>query len=713
MILPVHAHIRQSLQEALTRAFGLGAADQPAIVLEVPPKRALGDLATPIAFELARTLRKAPRAIAQDLVTALGTVPGVARLAAAPNGYVNFYLDRAAFLRERLGPASERSERGGGAERGEWGPASDAVGGPAGAKPPGKVIVEHTAINPNKAAHIGHLRNATLGDTLVRLLRFQRVAVEVQNYIDDTGVQVADVVVGFTELERMDLAAVQRLAADPALRFDYYCWDLYARVTEWYAADASRLASRSHALHEIEAGGNPLAEMGAFIADRIVRAHLRTMARLNVGYDLLTWEGDILRLHFWATAFDQLKARKAVFLQTEGRLKGCWVMQIESPREATESAPAAGNQNSVAAASEGGPPGAGEDDDQSETDAESREKVIVRSNGTVTYVGKDIANQFWKFGLLGKDFYYRVFDRHDAQTLWATTSHPGDAQGRPKFGHAGAVYNVIDSRQSYLQQLLKQALAAIGFQDQAEHSTHVAYEMVALSHATAKALGYEEADSSGKPFVEVSGRKGLGVKADDLLDRLVETAGREVGTRNPELAPEVCRQIAQQIAVAAVRYFLIKFSRGKVIAFDIDEAVSFEGETGPYLQYAVVRANNIFAKLRERDGIDDASLVGSLAGVERAAIDEGQDADELWGLVLEAGRLDEIVEGSIRALEPSLLAKYAFGLAQAFNAFYHRQQILREERADARAWRAAAALYFRRQLTTALEIMGCDVPVKM
>ena len=697
MILPVHAQIRSHLREALTRAFSIAPADLPVIVIETPPKRALGDLAVPVAFELARKLRQAPRAIAQTLAGSLGPINGVARVVATPNGYLNFYLDRAALLRDRLAGADQ--------------PAAEASG---------KIIVEHTAINPNKAAHVGHLRNATLGDTLVRLLRFQGRPVEVQNYIDDTGVQVADVVIGFTELEQMDLAGVQQLADDPHTRFDYHCWDLYARVTEWYEADKGRLETRTQALHAIEEGGNALAEMGGFIADRIVRAHLRTMARLNVDYDLLTWEGDILRLHFWAAAFDQLKQQQAVFLQTEGRLKGCWVMRIEdeSPKaQDPESAPRAGinglreesESSSAAAQASGGGPRAGEDDDP-----ESREKVIVRSNGTVTYVGKDIANQFWKFGLLGKDFYYRVFEEQNSRKLWATTSRPGQAQGQPpKFGHAQAVYNVIDSRQAYLQQLLKQALAAMGFPEQADHSTHFSYEMVALSHATARALGYADAEGQGKPFVEVSGRKGLGVKADDLIDRLIETAAREVTTRNPELTPEVRQRIAEQIGVAAVRYFLIKFSRGKVIAFDIDEALSFEGETGPYLQYAVVRANNIFAKLRERDGVDEAAAISRIADAGRTAIDEGEEGDELWGLVLEAARLDEVVDSSIRALEPSLVAKYAFGLAQAFNAFYHRQQILREERADARAWRTAAVAYFRRQMTAALELMGCQVPVKM
>ncbi|MFI5177640.1 MAG: arginine--tRNA ligase [Vicinamibacterales bacterium] len=664
MILPVHSRVRERLREGLQQAFGLAPADQPAIVIETPPRRALGDLAVPVAFELARKLRKAPKAIAQELASALGRIDGFSRIDAAANGYLNLYLDRAAFIQAQLA-------------------APEAAASPAESE---KVVVEHTAINPNKAAHIGHLRNAALGDTLVRLLRFQGHLVEVQNYIDDTGVQVADVVVGFTELEGRDLAGVRALADDPAGRFDYDCWDLYARVTEWYEADKARLDVRANALHAIEAGGNALADMGAFIADRVVRAHLKTMARMNVDYDLLTWEGDILRLHFWAAAFDDLKARKAVFLQTEGRLKGCWVMPIE----------------------DGGPP-----DPDAADEAEQREKVIVRSNGTVTYVGKDIANQFWKFGLLGRDFYYRIFDRRDGHPLWATTSQPGQAQGVPKFGKARAVFNVIDSRQAYLQQLLKQALATMGFAEQAERSTHFSYEMVALSHPTARALGYEDTGSAGKPFVEVSGRKGLGVKADDLLDRLIETAAREVAARNPETPDADRRRVAEAIAVAAVRYFLIKFSRAKIIAFDIDEALSFEGETGPYLQYAAVRARNILAKLSEREGIDEASVAARLAGIGTEALSAGDEADELWGLVLEAARLDEIADVSIRSLELAVLAKYAFGLAQAFNAFYHRQPILQESRQDVRLWRAAAVAYVRRQLTLALDLMGCAVPARM
>jgi arginyl-tRNA synthetase len=670
VILPVHRLVRERVAATVARLYNL-AADDPAVAemsIELPPKRALGDIAVPIAFALARRLRKAPRVTAQEIAAALGPIEGVTRVDVAPNGYLNLFLDRAFWVRQWTAPspAASRSSR-----------------------PSEKTIVEHTAINPNKAAHIGHLRNAALGDAFGRLLRFQGRQVEIQNYIDDTGVQVADVVVGFRELERKTLADVRAIA--DSTRFDYYCWDLYARVTEWYEADKERLKIRAAALHAIEHGGNDIAGMAAFIANRIVRCHLDTMRRMNIGYDLLTWEGDILRLHFWAHAFEFLKKTGDVYLQTEGKLAGCWVMKIDDEPEAGSGKLEAGS---------------GEPDD-----SEPKEKVIVRSDGTVTYVGKDMALQMWKYGLLDRDFYYHLFEAG----VWSTTSDPAaDVAGHPTFGHASMVCNVIDTRQAYLQKLLKQALAALGFQEQARRSVHYSYEMVALTHDTARELGYDPAEDSGKPFVEVSGRKGLGVKADDLLDRLTDKAAGEVARRNAEFAPDDIRRTAEAIGVAAVRYFMVKFSRGKVIAFDIDEALSFEGESGPYLQYAAVRANNIFAKLKEREGLDAAGVLATLPGVSPDPVAEGSDAShDLWGLVLESARLDEVVDQAVRTLELSVLAKYAFALAQQFNGFYHAYPVLKEERADVRLWRAAAIEYYRRQLTTALDLMGCSVPERM
>jgi arginyl-tRNA synthetase len=673
VILPIQQQVRARIAEAVAHLYGI-ASDDPVLAeipLETPPKRALGDLAVPLAFALARRLRKAPRAIAQELAGALASVPGVARVEAAPNGYLNFFLDRAQWLQR-------------------WS-AEPAV--PPQPTPGERVIVEHTAINPNKAAHIGHLRNAALGDAFGRALRFQGKRVEIQNYIDDTGVQVADVVVGFRELEHKDLDEVRALAA--STRFDYYCWDLYARVTEWYEADKERLKIRGATLHAIEHGGNDESAMAAFIAEHIVRCHLATMRRMNIRYDLLTWEGDILRLHFWAHAFEFLKRSGEVFLQNEGKLAGCWVMRIDE--DAGENAAPA-------------------DDAQENAQEEQREKVIVRSDGTVTYVGKDMANQMWKFGVLGKDFFYRVFQEYEGEPpIWSTTANQAVAAADPpEFGHASMVCNVIDTRQSYLQKLLKQALFALGFQQQARQSIHYSYEMVALSHATAREFGYGDNIDTGKPFVEVSGRKGLGVKADDLLDRLTEKAAQEVARRNTEFSADEITRTASAIATAAVRYFMVKFSRGKVIVFDVDEALSFEGESGPYLQYAAVRAANIFAKLKDREGLTPESVAAALPSTAPDAIADGSDeSNELWALVLEAARLDEIVDQAVRTLELSVLAKWAFALAQQFNGFYHRFPVLAEERKDVRLWRAAAVAYYRRQLTAALTLMGCAVPERM
>ena len=667
MILPLHEQVRARVRDALARLHGIADTDIT-IPIEYPPNRALGDLGTPVAFDLARRLKKAPRAIAQELAGALGPIPGVARVEAAPNGYLNVFLDRPAFLLARLGLAGTL---------------------PAPPSRPDKTIVEHTAINPNKAAHIGHLRNSALGDTLVRVLRFRGNPVEVQNYIDDTGVQVADVVVGFQQLEQLTLEDAKRIAA--TTRFDYYCWDLYARVTEWYEGDKERFKIRAATLHDIEHGVDPTASLASFIADTVVRAHLKTMARLNIDYQLLTWEGDILRLKFWARAFEVLKETGAVFLQNEGKHAGCWVMKIDDP----DAAPAEG-------------------DDE---DPEAREKVIVRSNGTVVYVGKDMAYQFWKSGLLGRDFLYRKFaTRMDGDTLWATTSDQSQAvAAHPSFGDAAATYNVIDVRQSYLQKLLKQALTAIGHPQEADRLKHFSYEMVALSHATAQELGFApdpNSEEAKKPFVEVSGRKGLGVKADDLIDRVIAKALAEVEKRQSDLSPADQRKVAEQIGVAAVRYFLIKYSRTTVIAFDIDEAVSFVGETGPYIQYAVVRANKVIGKLQERFGLDETAALADLPSTPPALINE--DA-ELWAMVLEAARLDEIVEQVVRSLEFAMLAKYGFGLAQMFSAFYQnpKQSVINEDREDARRWRTAAVVYCRQQLTRVLDLMGVAVPARM
>jgi arginyl-tRNA synthetase len=617
--------------------------------LEQPKQSSFGELAIPVAFHLARQLKQAPRAIAAELVAGLGSLDGVASLEVAGNGYINVRLDRGAYGYGALHTAIK-------------------TGGAVG----GKIIVEHTNINPNKAAHIGHLRNAVLGDTFVRMLRASGRTVEVQNYIDNTGVQVADVVAGFHYLRKMSYDAVEKLIEDPNVRFDYYCWDLYAEVSshpelkEW----------RQVTLHAIEHREGELVHLASKVSEVIVGYHLNTMARLGVSYDLLPRESDVVWLKFWETAFEQLKERKAIYLETEGKNAGCWVMPASAFKEQT-----------------------GEDTDDS--------KVIVRSNNTVTYVGKDIAYQLWKFGLLaGKDFYYQLWPE---QAVYITTAQPQPPPDR-EFGRAESVYNVIDSRQSYLQDVVVAGLRALGYNQQADLSNHFSYEMVALTPGTCVELGIElSEEDKKKAYVEVSGRKGLGVKADDLIDKLVEKALQEVDSRHPEAPVDERRRIATEIAIGALRYFMLKFTRNSVIAFDLQEALSFEGDTGPYVQYAAVRAGNILRKLAERGEM----LPDFARELDQAALAQQLASEDLWQLLLMASKSDSAIERAIASGEPAHVAKYAFQLAQAFNNFYHGTQVLSEENREKRLFLLWMTDYVRRQLERTLGVLGITVPQYM
>jgi len=665
----VEARMRAALRKFIARRYGVAAP----VGTERPPRIEMGEVASPVCFELAKRLKRAPRHIAQEIAVAIGKVEGVERLEVAGGGYLNAYLDRRAFFLEALR----------GATRPAAGAAADAP----------KTIVEHTNINPNKAAHIGHLRNAALGDSFVRLLRHTGRRVEVQNYIDNTGVQVADVVLGLLHREKKTAAEVRALAAQP--RFDYFCWDLYARVTEFLEEDPARLALRGETLKAIEEGRGAAAEMAETLSTAIVHCHVRTMERLSVTYDLLPRESEILRLKFWDAAFEQLKSRGAIRLAGSGKNAGCWVMQMAAGEGAED---AEGNVVTKKAA--------GEDDEA---------KIIVRSNGTVTYVGKDIAYQLWKFGLLGRDFRYRRFHTHPSgHVVWVTCANGGEADA-PGFGKAAQVYNVIDSRQAYLQNIVAAGVRALGFHDQADHSVHFSYEIVALSPRCAAEMGYElTAEDAKRSHIEVSGRRGLGVKADDLLDRLEAAARAEVDQRHPQ-APEAERAgIAHAIAIGALRYFLLKYTRNTVIAFDFNDALSFEGETGPYCQYAVVRARNIFRKLREEQPSFSAENLAARASEKRIAeLLAGPANNDLWELLLLAGSLETQVEAAVGAQEPAFIAKYAFQLAQAFNNFYHKHHILSEEDTGKKAFLLLLASLIEGQLVAALQLLGIEAPEKM
>ncbi|HUG80572.1 MAG TPA: arginine--tRNA ligase [Bryobacterales bacterium] len=655
----VAAHIRQRYQTDVS------------VVVEQPRQPEFGELALPVCFSLAKTLKRGPRQIAEEMVAELGPIDGVASFEVAGGGFINVRFDRGSYGEALLRQASA---------------APDAN--------PAKIIVEHTNINPNKAAHIGHLRNAVMGDTLVRMLRRLGNTVEVQNYIDNTGVQVADVVAAFHFLEEKTPAEVQALVDDPALRFDYYCWDLYARMSQHYADEPSSKEWRAETLHAIEADEGELAETGRIVADAVVRKHLATMLRLGVEYDLLPRESEILHLRFWESAFELLKERGAVVKETKGKNAGCWIMPAHLFQEPGKKT---GTPKENVAEGEAGNP-------------EDQDKVIVRSNGTVTYVGKDIAYQLWKFGLIDKDFHYVPYRKYpDGRVLWASAASGGDAAA-PAFGGGSKVYNVIDVRQSYLQDVVRAGLQSLGFEQQARDSIHFSYEMVALTPRCCAELGIELSEEDRKrSFVEVSGRKGLGVKADDLIDMLITKALEEVRSRHAETPESDQREIATQIAIGALRYFMLRFTRTTVIAFDLQEALSFEGETGPYVQYAAVRAQNILRTLDDRG----ETLPDFDKELGRAAFEAQLAQEDFWQLLLEASRGEWAIDRAVAAEEPAQIARYAFQLAQAFNTFYHQHHILNETDERKKIFLLWMARFFVRELTWVLDTMGIAAPKVM
>jgi len=689
-LIQLQTQLKSALRDAASELFDVELEQIPA---EVPPRTELGDLAFPVAFELAKQIKqktgekRAPRTIAEALKSKLETSEQVSRVEVAGAGYLNVFFDRAALV-ARLCEIARTHD-------------------PAEAR---KLMVEHTSINPNKAAHIGHVRNSVLGDTFVHILQAAGNRVEVQNYIDNTGVQVADVVVGFMHLENMTLDDIKALdrSLSESQSFDYYCWDLYTRVGLFYRdgivdgeSNPEKLKLRAEILHAIETGNNSIAELADYVATRNVEQILNTMERLSIRYDLLARESEILHLHFWERAFQLMKDRGVIQFAGEGRTRGCWVMPFES---------------------------------HTGTDEHESDKIIVRSNGTVTYTGKDIAYQLWKLGQLGLDFNYKPFRSYpDGHATWVTTTEPNvETQPevpRPAFGGGEIVYNVIDSRQSYPQDIVRKGVAAIVPEFGEKASVHLSYEMVALSPGACDELGIQLSDEDRKkPYIEMSGRKGLGVKADDLINRLEGDALEEVKSRHPNLAEAEQRETAHAIAVGALRYFLLKFTRNSVIAFDFKEALSFEGETGPYCQYAAVRANSIFRKL-EAGGSEVSTVSNSqraASGPLAAARDRiksrqeqvkdvlsGEVGDEIWSLLVLAARLAESNAQAAAAAEPAVLAKFTFNLAKAFNLFYHRHRIIAEEDEVKRAVLVIIADYARQQLIEALGTLGISVPERM
>jgi arginyl-tRNA synthetase len=645
-VIKYRGYLKEKILEKLS---GLYPLEESMLDISPTPQAKMGDLALAFPFQLAKRMGRSPREVAKEIVPLLSGLTGIEKIEMAGPGYINLHLNRELYFRRQV----------------------ESIQQPSFHPEEKKIIIEHTNINPNKAAHVGHLRNAVLGDTLGRCLKYKGENVEIQNYIDDTGIQVVDVTFGFMEIEKKNLDEIEAIKG----KFDYYCWDLYAQVASYLENHPESLPRKSEILKKIETGEGPEAEIARHISRRILRAHLETMKRIGVSYDVMPCESSILGLRFWEKAYSLLREQKAISLVEEGQNKGCWIMRLE------------------------------EDED--------KEKIIVRSDGTVTYVGKDIAYQLWKFGLLAKDFYYEPFREENGKTIWITTTEPHFHT--PHFGHGSLVYNVIDTRQSYLQKIVIQGLKSLGYLEQASKSIHFSYEMVALSPKSLMELDQKVSEEDKKrDFLEVSGRKGLGVKADDLLDRLEQKALQEVEKRNQDLSPEAGQHIAQQIASGALRYFMLKFARNTIIVFDFEEALSFEGETGPYLQYTLVRLNSIFRNLREREGFEDKNLHRSYP-VQNLSLDflTEEEMQDFWDLIFFGSQFEEEILHSVRSLEFSHLAKFAFNLCQKFNAYYHKYSILAEKNENIRIIRIWTIHYIREILEKLLTLMGIPQPFRM
>lgn len=625
---------------------GLNTKMEPEeIAWDNSPNPAFGDLSSPVCLKLAKTLRRKPLDIAQELAAALKPMlpEEIGEVSVTPPGYVNLRYDYSYLAQKLLNTVAHAGEAG--------------IAAPC----KGKIVIEHTNINPNKAAHIGHLRNSCLGDTLARLLRADGYQVEVQNYIDDTGTAVADIVVGMEVLNRQWNEAKES--------FDYFCWDLYTAINELYMTRPELKERQREILHAIETGSNAIASQAKEIAARIVDCHLRTMARFGIFYDLLTWESDILHLGFWEHAFTHLQGNGGLVHETSGANAGCWVVKL--------------------------------DDVEGFSNMENPDKVLIRSNGTATYVAKDIANQMWKFGILGLDFLYRPYllQQNGQELVTSDTDHGSSSN---QYGHADRVINVIDIRQKYLQDVLRISLHKLGFVKEAENSIHFGYEVVALSAAAAKELGVNVEEGEEKDVYAMAGRKGIGVKADDLVDRVIAKATEEVAKRHPEQTEQANRQLGQQIAVAAIRYYMIRYNMNSIIVFDFAEALNMQGNTGPYLQYAHARANNILERARSQ-GAEPSYILP--AGFSLS------DPEKL--LIKWMNELPEAVANAAEDLAPSAMTEYVYQLASSFMSFYETTSVMNAESAEIRAFRLGLVDAYRSILKQSLTMLGIPAPTRM
>ncbi|GAC1370207.1 MAG: arginine--tRNA ligase [Ktedonobacteraceae bacterium] len=670
----IHTYLTNLMQQAVTTYLAQEhiqvAATQLPIDLRFSAQASFGDYSVPV-MSWAGKLKLAPLKIAEALKTILEATPEpeIHEITATKPGYINFRLNRAALGKNIIARVLEAGP--------DFGQSGLGIGT--------KVIVEHTNINSNKAAHVGHLRNACIGDTVVRMLRAQGYQVEANNYIDDSGVQVADVVVGFTLLQTGQLQLPDGNEQLPDEPFDYYCSRVYVNVSKIYDDKESELGQtalklRKQVLHTIEHSTRPetgpdYSLLAAELSHRIVQTHLKTMGRLNISYDLLPWESAILNAGLWRSTFEMLKERGLLEKPETGNAVGCWILPF------------------------------GEGDSQTSEGDRTSDKILVRSDGTATYTAKDIAYQLWKFGLaddLGVEFHFVPWGvQHDGRKLWSmrtprdpllqSTTEEAPAS---RFGHARRVINVIDTRQSYLQQVVYESVRRLGYTEQADNSKHLAYEVVTLSAATAASLGIDTSD--GREYYAMSGRKGVEIKADDLINAAIE---RMKEVRKQDNKADLTDETAELLAASAIRYFMIRFNLQQIIALDIDEVLRPNGDTGVYLQYAYARANSILRRLQDAGYEIPAQLETLPAQLEQS------EWDLLRYIDTYPRRLAEFSE----QLSPSMLAAYAYDLAAHFSDFYeHTPPTVKETDERVKAFRTLLIQATAQTMSNVLHVLGFE-----
>ena len=622
--------IETTLKELISNALAeiIGKEASLAINLEIPSDSKNGDYSSPFALESFKTFMaggllgemNSPRMFAEALSAKLNSYQSsfIEKVEVAGPGFINFHLNKQAFSATILKKAL----------------ASDFYNYNDGLKT--KIIVEHTSVNPNKAMHIGHLRNAFIGDMIVNILKKFNYKVEVHNYIDDTGVQVADTTLAIMEYGDHSLEKNQS--------FDDYAWDIYAEINKHYKTDKTLELKRENISKELERGEGEIYDLSQSIVFKIVQKHLELLRQFKINYDLMVYESDILGSHFWDIAFDKLKGTSAFYLETEGDQKGCWVLKYKDEK--------LGN------------------------------KIFVRSNGTVVYTAKDLAYHMWKFGILGKDFDYVIEPAVGEFVYRTVTSTSGVASDRSaSFGSASKIITVIDNRQEYPQEMVKYALQSIGYEEQYKNYNHLSYGVVNLSSATAKELGLDV--DSEKGSYAMSGRKGIGVKAKDIL-RLLEEKVKEAGTESDFSA----------VAVGALKHYMLKFNTSTEIIFDYTDALNLKGNTGPYLQYSFARANNILAKAGKQNYAYDEAL--------KFEMDENT-----FNLIKLMGEWNGVLEKASKDLILSYIADYAFRLSSAFHKFYETNNVLKSD-AALMAFRLVIVKSYINTIKDVLDVMGIE-----